>query len=147
MKIAVENLNKNYTVDIKAVRRIAGRVLGCLAKKDLFELGIIFLDDVAIRRINRRFKKEDRATDVLSFDLDEGLREIYISIDRAAANSRRYRTGPAPELVRYIIHGILHLYGYDDLKREERTRMSAKEDEILRWLATKENLSKVLTPR
>lgn len=152
MEITVANLNLSYRVNKRLVAWIARETLKILKKTRGVSLGFIFLDDKAIRRINKRFKHSDRPTDVLSFSLFEYgrgpaglLGEIYISIDRAAVQSRIYRTDLASEFVRYIIHGMLHLFGYDDMTVRERSRMSAKEDVILQCLSRKETLSKVLT--
>ena len=151
-EIAVANLNSSYRVNSRLVRRIAIGVLKIVKKAGRARLAFIFLDDKAIRRINKRFKNSDRPTDVLSFSLGPEARgtgrclgEIYISIDRAAVQSKIFGARPAEEVVRYIIHGMLHLFGYDDMTRAGRLRMSAKEDEVLVWLARKEELSKVLT--
>lgn len=152
MEITVANLNSSYRVNIRIVKRIVREVLKILNSSRAISLSFIFLDDAAIRRINKRFKNSDRPTDVLSFSLeDEGfytgvrLGEIYISIDRAAVQSRTFRADIAEELTRYVIHGMLHLFGYDDMTGLERSRMSEKEDEILEWLSGKETLSEVLT--
>lgn len=152
MDIAVANLNPSYRVNVRLARRIVSDILKIIKRTRGIGLTFIFLDDKTIRRMNKRFKGIDRPTDVLSFSLGEDERgrggflgEIYISIDRAAAQSKMFRADISSEFVRYIIHGILHLFGYDDRTGRQRSRMSAKEDEILKWLSTKETLSKVLT--
>jgi len=68
-------------------------------------------------------------------------------LDRALENSRIFGTKFEDEVVLYVIHGILHLSGYDDETHDKQRRMSKKQDEILKYLWKKENLSKVLTPR
>lgn len=145
--VYVENLHRAYRLDDGMIRRIAAAVLKKVGRSS-GALDIAFLDDRAMRVCNRRYTRHDRTTDVLSFPLEDPVfGQIVISIDRAAAQSVAYGTGRAEELVRYVVHGILHLCGYDDITRADRERMSAKEDRILRWLATKEDLSRVLTPR
>lgn len=152
MKITVADISFSRRVNARLVSRIAAAVLKILKKTGDIRLNLIFLDDKAIRRINRRFKGSDRPTDVLSFPLGTGSRgtgkylgEIYISVDRAAAQSKIFDSDINEELVRYVIHGILHLFGYDDMTKTGRRKMSAREDEILRCLSRKEDLSKVLT--
>lgn len=144
--ILVKNLNKRYKINEGTIKKIAVRILKYIKRPINTELEIIFLSDNAIKSINRRYKKRDRPTDVLSFSLDS-LGEIFISLDTALSNSRVYKTEFPEEAVRYVIHGILHLFGYDDESPKARSRMSAKEDRILKSLCEKEDLSRVLTPR
>lgn len=127
------------------------RHLGCDRESSL---GFIFMTDRQIRRLNRRYKKHDRPTDVLSFALaeDPGSRgrligEVYVSVERAIVQSKRFGASADEELLRYVIHGILHLVGYDDRTRRERDRMSRKEDRILAWLHRNGRSTKVLTRR
>lgn len=150
--IRAVNCHPARGVDTSRVRRIARLALGRLGKGRGAGITVVFLDDAAIRRLNKRFKRHDRPTDVLAFPLGKAggrgvLAEIYISIDRAIDQAGSFGAGRGEELARYVVHGLLHLYGYDDLTRRERARMSAEEDRILQWIARKEDLSKVLTRR
>ena len=93
-------------------------------------LEIILLDDRKIRILNKKYKNIDQSTDVLSFDIsgrEFGVCEfsgcIFISLDKALSNSRRYGTKFGQELFLYVIHGVLHLCGYDDGSASERKRM------------------------
>jgi rRNA maturation RNase YbeY len=76
----------------------------------------------------------------MSFDITEPedpkklFADIFISTDRAIANARVYKTKPLFELYLYVIHGILHILGYDDKKRTDRLRMQKKEKQILKTL-------------
>ena len=143
--IAVSNLNKKHRIDEKFVGEIARSVLKAI-KKENTELEIIFLSDAAIKRVNEKYKERNRATDVLSFDLGS-CQEILISSDMALRNSRIFNTPLEKELILYVIHGILHLFGYDDEKVMARARMFRKQDSILEMLCAKVRLSKVLTRR
>jgi probable rRNA maturation factor len=144
--IAVSNLNKKHRIDEKFVKKIAVNILKILKKPSNTKLEIVFLSDRAIRPLNRRYKGADRATDVLSFNLGS-CGQILISSDMALRNSRVFNTALEEELVLYVIHGILHLFGYDDRMPKERSRMSGKQDAILEILCAKARLSKVLTRR
>ena len=143
--IAVSNLNKKHRINERFVVEIARRVLKVLKKQNT-ELEIIFLSDAVIKPVNEKYKHNNRATDVLSFDLGS-CGQILISSDMALRNSRVFNTPLEKELVLYVIHGILHLFGYDDEKPKERLRMFRKQDSIMEILCAKINLSKVLTPR
>ena len=73
--------------------------------------------------------------------------EIFISIDKALANSKIFKTTLEEEFTLYVIHGILHLTGYDDESRTGRVKMEAKQGKILEEICKREDLSKVLTLR
>ena len=142
--VKVKNLNKKHKLNEKFLENIALDILKIL-KKHKASIEITFLSDTDIRSINKKYKGRDRPTDVLSFELGE-LGEILISSDTALKNSRRFGTSFEEEIVLYVIHGILHLHGYDDETAQEKKRMSKKEEFILKRLCQKK-LSKVLMPR
>jgi probable rRNA maturation factor len=89
------------------------------------------VDDETIHDLNRRFLAHDYATDVLSFALEQsadGLDgEIIVSADFATASAPRYEWSAADELLLYVIHGALHLAGYDDHEPDDISRMRAAE--------------------
>lgn len=146
MRLEIINLHGGYSVNNRIVNRIVSSVLKHCGKLGQAEFEIVFLTNNAIRAINKRYKGEDRPTDVLSFDLD-GAGEIFISIDKALTNSKIFKTAFGEEFTLYIIHGILHLAGYDDETRSSRARMELKQGKILEEICKREDLSKVLTPR
>lgn len=104
------------------------------------ELNIIISDDDNIREINRRFLEHDYFTDVITFNYNsenETAGEIYISLDTVRENAQNYNISLRNELSRVIIHGMLHLSGYDDKNVEDRKRMRSAEDY---WLERLERL-------
>lgn len=150
--IQIENLNKKFTLNGSFVKKLAAEILKSI-KKDI-DLEIVFLDDRAITGLNKKYKKEDRPTDVLSFRLDRkefgrkgDLGDIFISLDTARRNAKFYGTRFEGEIVLYVIHGILHLFGYDDGTVRDRRRMSKRQGAVLEELCSRENLSRVLTRR
>ena len=152
VRVKVKNINRRYKLNEKFLEKLIPEILKYIKKK--IELEVIFLSDGAIEVINKRYLKRDFPTDVLSFKIDraefegeEDLGEIFISVDTARENSKIYKTDFEKELVLYVIHGILHLFDYDDGTIKDKIRMSEKEREVLNYLCTKENLSKVLTRR
>lgn len=96
-------------------------------------INFIFCDDNFLLKINNKFLGHDFYTDVISFNYSsnqiEG--EIYISISRVLDNSITYNTDENVELVRVIVHGLLHLCGYNDKNHEEKKTMKLKEDEYM----------------
>jgi probable rRNA maturation factor len=152
--IIVTNCHRSYALNEAFVRKLAAAVVTLIKKKKRADLEIVFLDDRSIRGLNRRYKGEDAPTDVLSFRIDRKefgkarfLGEIFISLDTARRNAKVFGAAFEDETVLYVIHGILHLFGYDDKTPGQRARMSKKQDRILGLLCRQETLSKVLTRR
>ena len=83
----------------------------------------------AIRRLNRLYLGRDRATDVMAFTLGDRdmLGEVYISLDRAAAQSRRFGLTYEEEVERLLVHGVIHLLGFDHRTPRERAKMDSRE--------------------
>jgi len=101
------------------------------------EIAIVLTDDAALRELNRRWRKIDRATDVLSFGYDETTErvvsgDLVISLDRMEEQAVRYRTTRGRELARLVVHGTLHLAGFDHATATERTDMRRRESRALR---------------
>ena len=83
------------------------------------KINIVLVKDKEIRRLNKRFRKKDKATDVLAFPMgEEGiLGDIAISTETTKKNAKRYGASYKSELKRLVVHGVLHLLGYDHGKR------------------------------
>lgn len=123
---------------------IAASVLADLARKVLSGQGvgsasisIALVDDAAIHAINRRHLDHDWPTDVITFRLsdpqDDLLEaELVISAEMAVTTARAAGTDPEAELMLYMVHGLLHLCGYDDTTAANVQAMRRREDEVLR---------------
>ncbi len=98
----------------------------------------ILTSDEHLHAINTDFLQHDTFTDIITFgtSLDEKIisGEIYISIDRIKENAGRLNQPVQNELSRVMVHGILHLIGYDDKTVQEKAEMTAKEDYYLNLL-------------
>ena len=95
---------------------------------------IVLVDDPYIRKLHHKYRQLNRATDVLSFNLNdelesnsEELGDVYISVDRAREQAYRYRISMENELHLLLIHGCLHLLGYDHKNSRDRKEMRDKE--------------------
>jgi probable rRNA maturation factor len=99
-------------------------------------LNFIFCSDEYLYRLNMQYLQHDTYTDVITFPYsDEHVEgDIFISIDRVADNARDLGISFAEELHRVIIHGVLHLIGYDDLSDEDEAAMRQKENFYLQRL-------------
>jgi probable rRNA maturation factor len=106
---------------------------------------VVWVDDEAMRALNRRWRGRDRTTDVLSFSMREGrgadladgvLGDVVVSLETALRTARRRRTSPDRVVAHLLVHGVLHLLGHDHLgSARRRARMRAEERRILRRLA------------
>lgn len=104
-------------------------------------LEILFVDTDKMISYNKKYLAHDYSTDVISLSFSdhnliiEGL--IIISVPEAAKNAKIYKVKHRDELFRLVIHGILHLTGYDDKLRKEREVMKAQEDYLLSKFKTR----------
>lgn len=103
--------------------------------KSLVELNYIFCTDDYLREINIEFLNHKTFTDIITFNYNPSEHEIegeiYISIDRVRENAKDFKTDFPTELNRVIIHGVLHLLGYNDKTKPEKAVMREKEDACL----------------
>jgi probable rRNA maturation factor len=93
---------------------------------------IIFTDDMELRQINLDFRMKDYVTDVISFPLTQNKKgyaggDIYISANRAKKDAEKYGMSLDEEIARLVIHGALHLMGYDHVKQKDKRKMQGKE--------------------
>lgn len=103
------------------------------------QIAYIFCTDAYLLEINQKFLQHDTYTDIVTFPLGDIHSkiisgEIYISIERIMENAAKFSTPFETELNRVLIHGILHLMGYEDHTDEEKRQMRAKEDYYLSLL-------------
>lgn len=123
----------------KALVVLTGKILRYLDLPERSQVCISFVSDEDMRELNRRYRKIDRTTDVLSFaqrDVgDRGiLGDVVISYDTAVRNSQRSSVAVEGEIRRLVVHGILHLLGFDHAEKRQRETMRGKESEILGFL-------------
>lgn len=118
-------------------KRLTSRWLKFVAESESKRLGdvaVIFCSDNYILDVNIKYLKHDYYTDIITFDYCKGNRlsgDLFISIDSVRENAAFYGTEFADELNRVIVHGVLHLIGYDDHTEEDIAVMRAKENYYL----------------
>jgi probable rRNA maturation factor len=126
-------------VDIKALESAARAALEHLDFQEAVDLSIVITDDPGIQDYNRRYRGLDKPTDVLSFpsgafdpDLERRyLGDVIISYQRAAAQAQASGHALDAELQLLVVHGVLHLGGFDHAADPDRSRMTAAQTEIL----------------
>jgi probable rRNA maturation factor len=94
------------------------------------DIAVILLSDARMSKLHREYLNEDGPTDVITFDHGE----IFISVETARRNARRFGHSLDREIQLYIIHGLLHLNGYDDRTPAQAERMKRAQEKILRSL-------------
>jgi len=102
--------------------------------KELGELNIILTRDKELLELNKTYLSRKYLTDVITFEYNQEKKisgDIYLSIESIKENALKFNERVDREILRVIIHGILHLMGYRDKKDEEQTKMRQKEDECL----------------
>jgi probable rRNA maturation factor len=134
MSVNVIRRRRLLGVNAARVSADARRLLRALDEAEA-ELAVSLVDDAEIRRLNRDYRGQDRATDVLAFAMREGARapgdaavlgDVVISLDTAARQARQRGVSAADEVRTLLIHGVLHLLGYDhERSLREARRMKA----------------------
>lgn len=111
-------------------------------RKQVGEIDFIFCNDEYLLQINRQFLNHDFYTDIITFPLhkeSEPIKaDIFISIERLKENSKNLKLSFNEELVRVIIHGVLHLCGFKDKSKIEILDMRSSEDKYLKKLVSRE---------
>ena len=145
--LTLRNRQRLRRVDPRLLRQIVQALLGETWPGGSFDLAIYVVAAPEMTRLNETFLRHKGPTDVITFSYAEaggrgsclcpGLLhgEIFVCADEAVSQARRYHTTWQSELVRYIVHGVLHLLGHDDLQSRGRARMKKAEDGLLRQLA------------
>lgn len=137
IRVPIANRQRVLKIDRLLIRRAVRHVLQDHGITEAL-LSVAVVDDPTIARLHGMYLSDPDPTDVLSFVLDKsGHRlegEVVVSAQTAAAVARRYKATPEMELLRYVIHGTLHLVGYRDRTKLQRARMRAQERRYLRSL-------------
>lgn len=158
--VTVRNRQRGRRVDVVRLRRIGEALIGAELGLAEADLGVTLVSARAMALLNWRWLRHEGSTDILTFDEsdlvtpgdperpgggaggrkgetgDGPLRgELFVSVDDAVVQAREFGTRPGAELVRYLVHGVLHLRGYDDLDPDRRRVMKREENRLVRRLA------------
>ena len=166
MTIVISNRQQSKKVNVRLLKQIAQALLVEL-KIENAELGINLVGAKEMAALNWKFLRHEGATDVITFDyanvaqasrlrkepLKREIRrrdaratlcgELFVCVDEAVSQANNFKTSWPSEIVRYIVHGILHLLGHDDLKPDLRRKMKREENRLLRGLAKKFSLAQI----
>lgn len=140
MKIIVKNLQNRIPVNSKKIVKTVQRVLSQEGIKKSGEITLCFVNDAKIKALNLKYLGRNNPTDVMAFDItepkdkDKIFADIAVSTERAIDNARTFKTSPYFELYLYVIHGVLHILGYDDKSKKDKLVMRKREKDILKAL-------------
>jgi len=147
MEILIKNQQKIIKINQGKIKGVIKKVLQHLKVDDKTEISVLFTDDEFIRSLNNKYRGIDKQTDVLSFSLaeeavkspevesDKLLGDIIISVETAQRQADNLNHSIEKELTVLLIHGLLHLTGYDHKKNKDYKIMREKESEILKIFA------------
>lgn len=138
-QISVRNLQREVPVKLSALRKSAETALGLVAKvppnkatqlKSLEEIFVLLISDRRMAGLHNQYLHQSGPTDVITFNHGE----IFISVETARRNARQFGTSLQRELELYVIHGLLHLHGFDDNTPGDARTMERTQEKILRSL-------------
>jgi probable rRNA maturation factor len=151
--LTLQNRQRAQRVDTTRLKHLVTALLRGILQQQDYEIGIYLVSSEEISRLNETYLRHQGPTDVITFNYGEEARtprpsthskaqrvetspaplhgEIFVCVPEAVAQALRFRTTWQNELIRYIIHGLLHLLGYDDSRPGLRRRMKREEDRLL----------------
>ena len=156
MNVVIANRQRKRRIDSRLLKQIIGALFAELKITEA-ELGINLVAAREMALVNETFLQHAGSTDVITFDhaekrkVESGKRkqlhgELFICVDDAAIQAKEFQTSWQSEVVRYTVHGILHLLGYDDLKPHLRRVMKREENRLVRLLAKRFSLAQLARP-
>ncbi len=144
MPVELRNAQRRIRLNTRRLKRIGEQLLSAVERREAV-LSLLLTDDKWIAELHERWMGDSSSTDVLSFpqrrqgerlvikgDVPELLGDVVISVETAARRSPR---DPMKEIVRYLIHGLLHLMGHDHLRVSDRREMTRETQRLRRAVA------------
>ena len=153
MNVAVTSHQHTRKINLRLLGKIAAALLTGMEIKTA-EIGICLVAAPEMTRLNETFLKHKGTTDVITFDHSDPSYqtpdsspnihgEIFICVDEAVLQARKFGTTWQSEVVRYLVHGDLHLLGFDDSSADARLKMKREENRRLREMTRRFPLSKL----
>ena len=123
-----------HTIDTSPLEKWLNRVMVSLGVSN-FAITYVLVSDEALLEINRKYLDHDYYTDIVTFDMSDTEEtvegDLFVSLDRIKDNASNLSVSFDTELKRVLVHGVLHLVGYDDKDEKHQAEMRKKEDELL----------------
>jgi probable rRNA maturation factor len=150
-RVRIFNRQRTLALERPLLRLLARELLEDLLNRRDYELGVHFIGAVEMAGLNETFLGHHGSTDVITFNQQEDAGthklcgEIFISVDDALVHARRFRVRWPLEMTRYLVHGVLHLVGYNDTDPISRRAMKRRENKLLKELSRRFALGKLGT--
>jgi rRNA maturation RNase YbeY len=141
-RILIEKRQKKIKISISQIKKVANQILKDLGFND-HELSILLVDNNEISYLNQKYLKRSGPTDVISFSMQEGdftevnsklLGDVVISLDEAKSQSEKNLESFEKEVFFLLLHGILHILGYDHENKKETIKMKKMEKKLMDYL-------------
>ena len=136
MIVEIANLQKHYRIKSSNIKRAVKEVLRKEGRDA--RLSVVLVDNSRIKELNKQYFNSDEVTDVISFPLSNNKNslsgEVIVSVETAVDTAGKRNISVEGEIVLYILHGILHLLGYDDGNEGDARVMHEEESKILKTL-------------
>jgi probable rRNA maturation factor len=154
MNLVIRNRQRTRAINTRRLKAIVTALLDELEIRE-GELGVHLVAAPKMAQVNFQFLHHAGSTDVITFDHADGRGgvtsaglqgELFVCVDDAVSQAVQFGTRWQSEVVRYVVHGILHLCGHDDLKPDLRRRMKREENRLVRLLAKKFSLAQIAAP-
>lgn len=133
MEIDIDDRQTDLKIDKRAIKKLVKDVLAAEGKQGAVEVSIAFVDIDVISHLNHKFRGIDGPTDVLAFSMDEEgmLGDVVVCPEAARRNAECLDRDVNEEIFLLVIHGLLHLLGYDHKERGSKKNMWARQNELL----------------
>lgn len=133
LNVHIDKRSGFKTVEIRKIFKYITETLAI----EYTDFSISLINDAALRSLNKEHLNHDYETDILTFDYRDEITaaldgEIIISYETAGLNAEKFGCSLREEIIRLLIHGVLHLSGYDDKTPEQKKKMKLKEDQLLK---------------
>jgi probable rRNA maturation factor len=153
MNIVIANRQRTKKINTRLLKEIIGELFMELEIAGA-GLGINLVGSREMTLINETFLQHEGATDVITFDHADAPKlespkqnnlhgELFVCVDVAIAQAKEFKTSWQAETVRYVVHGVLHLLGHDDLKPALRRKMKQEENHLMRVLEKRFSLAQL----
>jgi probable rRNA maturation factor len=143
MNVVITNRQRTKKINVRLLKKIVSALFLELKIME-GELGINFVGAKEMAKVNWQFLQHEGSTDVITFDHSGGTHgvtrptlhgEFFVCVDEAILQAKNFNTNWQAEVVRYVVHGVLHLLGHDDLKPVFRQKMKREESRLVRHLS------------
>jgi probable rRNA maturation factor len=156
MNLVIANRQRTKKINSRRLKEITEALLTELQITEA-ELGVNLVGGREMALVNETFLQHEGPTDVITFDhagrqkAKSGKRkplhgELFVCVDIATAQAKEFKSSWQVEVVRYIVHGVLHLLGYDDMKPDLRREMKREENRLVRRLEKRFTLAQLSQP-